>query len=125
MRAGARRRELGLAELWLPVVFYCRDWQVFARLLDRTDVLDEAGGADIFQIPPRHMKITAGADAVLCLRLSDRNVYRSYTEYCQTPIGNTAGPRVVGNWSHSLLHGSPGGWSFPTFSPGSAAVPDF
>ena len=29
----------------------CKDCQAFARFLDRADVLDPAGGTDIFQMP--------------------------------------------------------------------------
>ncbi len=69
-------------------VCYCRDCQVFARFLDRADVLDAAGGTDIFHMPPGRVKITAGKDAMRCLRLSDK-VLRWYTECCRTPIANT------------------------------------
>jgi hypothetical protein len=76
------------------VLCYCKDCQSFARFLERTDVLDAAGGTDIFQMPPERVKLTAGRDAVRCLRLSDKGVLRWYTDCCRTPIGNTAGPRV-------------------------------
>jgi hypothetical protein len=73
-------------------VCYCKDCQAFARFLDRTDVLDPAGGTDIFQMPPGRVKFTAGTDALRCLCLS-RKVLRWYTECCGTPIANTpAGP---------------------------------
>ncbi len=45
-------------------VCYCTDCQVFARFLERRDVLDAAGGTDIFQMPAGHVKLTAGADAL-------------------------------------------------------------
>jgi hypothetical protein len=79
------------------LVCYCRDCQAFARFLDRPDVLDGAGGTDIFQMPTGRVKLTAGADAVRCLHFSSK-VFRWYTDCCRTPIGNTAGPRfpVVG-----------------------------
>jgi hypothetical protein len=79
-------------------VCYCTDCQTFARFLDRPDVLDQAGGTDIFQMPPGRMKLTAGTDALRCLSLSGKGVFRWYTDCCRTPIGNTAGPRfpVVG-----------------------------
>ncbi len=78
-------------------VCYCQDCQAFARFLERPDVLDAAGGTDIFHMPTGRVKLTAGTDAVRCLRFSDR-VFRWYTDCCGTPIGNTAGPRfpVVG-----------------------------
>lgn len=76
------------------VVCYCGDCQAFARLLERADVLDAAGGTDIFQMPPRSMTLAAGKDAVRCVRLSDRGVYRWYADCCRTPIGNSGGPRI-------------------------------
>jgi Family of unknown function (DUF6151) len=36
----------------LRFVCYCGDCQAFARFLDRADVLDAAGGTDIFHMPP-------------------------------------------------------------------------
>jgi hypothetical protein len=76
-------------------VCYCGDCQAFARFLGRADVLDPAGGTDIFQMAPARVKITGGADAARCLRLSNNTgVLRWYTDCCRTPIGNTAaGPR--------------------------------
>ena len=78
-------------------VCYCQDCQAFARFLERPDVLDPAGGTDIFQMPVGRVKLTAGTDAVRCLRLSSK-VLLWYADCCRTPIGNTAGPRfpVVG-----------------------------
>jgi hypothetical protein len=53
-------------------VCYCTDCQAFARFLDRADVLDPAGGTDIFHMPPARVKLTAGTDAMRCLRLSNK-----------------------------------------------------
>ena len=60
----------------------------FARFLERADVLDPAGRTDIFQMPPGRVKLTAGTDAMRCLRLSNK-VLRWYTDCCRTPIANT------------------------------------
>jgi hypothetical protein len=74
-------------------ICYCRDCQTFARFLGRPDVLDSAGGTDIFHMPAGRVKVTEGADSMRCVSLS-KNVLRWYTECCRTPIGNTAaGPR--------------------------------
>jgi Family of unknown function (DUF6151) len=82
------------------LVCYCKDCQVFARVLGRADVLDAAGGTDIFQMPPGRLKIADGADALRCLRLhAGSQVLRWYADCCNTPIANTAtSPRfpVVG-----------------------------
>jgi hypothetical protein len=46
----------------------CKDCQAFARSLGRADVLDPAGGTDIFQMPPARLMLTAGMEALRCLR---------------------------------------------------------
>jgi Family of unknown function (DUF6151) len=78
-------------------ICYCQDCQAFARFLERPDVLDRAGGTDIFHMPAGRVKLTAGTDAVRCLQFSSR-VFRWYSDCCRTPIANTAGPRfpVIG-----------------------------
>jgi len=93
----------------LRFICYCKDCQAFARFLDRPDVLDTAGGTDIFQMPVGRVKVTAGTDAVRCLHFSDM-VFRWYTECCRTPIGNTAGPRfpVVGVIHSFMCHDADG-----------------
>jgi hypothetical protein len=73
-------------------ICYCKDCQAFARFLERADVLDAAGGTDIFQMPPGRVTLAAGTDAVRCLRLRDTGVFRWYADCCRTPIANTAGP---------------------------------
>ena len=70
-------------------VCYCKHCQGFARFLGRPDVLDAAGGMDIFQMPAGRVKLTAGMDAIRSLSFSGK-VLRWYAECCQTPIGNTA-----------------------------------
>jgi hypothetical protein len=73
-------------------VCYCRDCQAFARFLARPDVLDAAGGTDIFHMAAGRVTLAAGTDAVRCLRFSSK-VFRWYAECCRTPLANTAGPR--------------------------------
>jgi hypothetical protein len=70
-------------------VCYCKDCQAFARFLGRPDVLDAAGGTNIFHMPPACVKLTAGADALQCLSLSNK-VLRWYAECCRTPVANSA-----------------------------------
>jgi hypothetical protein len=72
-------------------VCYCGDCQAFTRFLARPDVLDVAGGTDIFHMPAGRVKLTAGKDALRCLHFSSR-VFRWYTECCRTPVANTASP---------------------------------
>ncbi len=70
-------------------VCYCTDCQTFARFLGRDDVLEPAGGTDIFQMPPGRVRLTTGHEALRCVRLSPK-VLRWYADCCRTPIGNTA-----------------------------------
>ena len=92
-------------------VCYCRDCQAFARFLERPDVLDTAGGTEIFHMPAGRVKLATGTDAVRCLHFSSR-VFRWYTHCCRTPIANTAGPRfpIVG-LIHSFMSFDTGGRS--------------
>jgi Family of unknown function (DUF6151) len=77
------------ASTGLRFVCYCKDCQAFAHSLEQPDVLDPSGGTDIFQMPPARVNLTAGTDAMRCLRFSDK-VLRWYTDCCRTPIANTA-----------------------------------
>jgi len=70
-------------------VCYCKDCQAFARFLERPDILDAAGGTDIFQMPPVQVTLTTGFEALRCLRLSSK-VLRWYADCCRTPIANSA-----------------------------------
>jgi Family of unknown function (DUF6151) len=104
VRPYARRRPKSLSIHRPPLHLYCKDCQAFARFLGRADVLDPAGGTDIFHMPPGRVELTAGTDAMRCLRLSNK-VLRWYTECCRTPIANTParpGFPVIG-MVHSLM----------------------
>jgi hypothetical protein len=93
-------------------VCYCKDCQAFARFLARPDVLDSGGGTDIFQMAPARVTLSAGADAVRCVRLGVREVRRWYADCCRTPIANTAGPRFpVIAVIHSFMDHAAGGQS--------------
>lgn len=76
------------------VVCYCADCQAFAHFLQGGDVLDAAGGTDIFQMPPSRVRITEGAAELRCMRLSKKGLLRWYTDCCRTPVGNTVNGRV-------------------------------
>ncbi len=73
----------------LRFVCYCKDCQAFARFLERPDVLDPAGGTDIFQMPACRVALTADTDVLRCLTFSGK-VLRWYADCCRTPIANTA-----------------------------------
>jgi hypothetical protein len=68
-------------------VCYCKDYQAFTRFLERPDVLDAAGGTDIFHMPAGRVLLTAGTDAMRCLSFSDK-VLRWYADCCRTPMAH-------------------------------------
>jgi hypothetical protein len=70
-------------------VCYCTDCQAFAHLLQRPDVLDAAGGTEIVHMPTGRVTLTAGTEALRCLRFSGK-VLRWYADCCRTPIANSA-----------------------------------
>lgn len=72
-------------------VCYCRDCQAYAHALGNpAQVLDAAGGTDVIATVQQHLHFTQGAQALACLSLSGRGIYRWYASCCNTPIGNTA-----------------------------------
>jgi hypothetical protein len=72
------------------VVCYCRDCQAFARFLGQEiETLDAQGGSDVIQTLPKNVRFTQGADALACMRLTDKGMVRWYAGCCKTPIGNT------------------------------------
>lgn len=82
------------------IVCYCSDCQKFANQLDELagnseprscDVLNEAGGTDIVQIPIWKLQFTEGAEQVQFLNLKEGGLHRWYCDCCKTPIGNTLG----------------------------------
>jgi hypothetical protein len=71
-------------------VCYCRDCQAFAHFLGKADtVLDERGGSEIIQVPPKNLTFSQGQEALACMRLTEKGLLRWYAACCNTPIGNT------------------------------------
>ncbi|HEY1557064.1 MAG TPA: DUF6151 family protein [Kofleriaceae bacterium] len=70
-------------------VCYCTDCQAFARFLERPELLDDAGGTDIVQLPAGRVRFTQGLDVLGCVRFSEK-VFRWYATCCRTPVANTA-----------------------------------
>lgn len=86
------------------VVCYCNDCQAFARFLGRSGITDPWGGTDIFQMAPSNVRLEQQDEALQCLRLSDKGMFRWYCRFCKTPVGNTMGPRLpVVGLIHSIM----------------------
>lgn len=67
---------------------YCDDCQSAAYAIGAPDFLDARGASDIFQVPPRMIRLTEGAAQLRCLRLSPKGLLRWYAGCCDTPVGN-------------------------------------
>ena len=77
------------------LVCYCDDCQTFAHQLNQaSSTLNNYGGTEIYQLPPSHIRIRAGADQLACLRLTAKGLHRWYAGCCNTPIGNTVSARI-------------------------------
>ncbi len=67
----------------------CVDCQTFARWLGTEEnILDEAGGTDLYQTTPARLRITEGADKIRSARLSPNGPLRFFASCCRTPIAN-------------------------------------
>ncbi len=90
----------------LRSVCYCDDCQAYAHFLGRaSDILDANGGTDIFPVWPSQLEITLGHENLTCVRLTDKGMYRWYTDCCQTPIANSlARPKMpLAGVIHSIM----------------------
>lgn len=79
----------------IRVICCCSDCQAFANHLScESQVLDEFGGTEIFQVSQSQVTIKRGHDKLRCLRLTDKGLLRWYTSCCNTPVGNTINAKL-------------------------------
>jgi len=72
------------------VICPCNGCQSYAHYLGRgSDMLDEKGFTNIFQINPGAFEIHTGHDQLACVRMTRSGPLRWYTDCCKTPLGNT------------------------------------
>ncbi|MBR9842362.1 MAG: hypothetical protein GYB25_04335 [Rhodobacteraceae bacterium] len=71
------------------ITCYCKDCQTAARALGRGEVLNERGGAELYQTTPAHIRIDQGEAHLACLRLSPKGLMRWYADCCNAPLFNT------------------------------------
>ncbi|HEX7452450.1 MAG TPA: DUF6151 family protein [Polyangiaceae bacterium] len=76
------------------IVCYCDDCQAYAAFLARPGITDAWGGTDVLQIAPSRVRLTNGVQALACVRLSEKGMYRWHCAECKTPLANTLSPRV-------------------------------
>ncbi|HET9763737.1 MAG TPA: DUF6151 family protein [Casimicrobiaceae bacterium] len=109
-RCGTLRGELERSGSATRAICYCQDCQAYARFLGTPGVVDADGGTEVVALLPRHVRFTAGSEALACLSLSERGLLRWYASCCNTPVGNTPrNPKVpyVGLIHACLEGGSP------------------
>lgn len=70
-------------------VCYCSDCQAFARFCGREGILDGWGGTDIWQMSPAGLDVEIEGNALRCVRLKDKGLFRWYCGECKTPLANT------------------------------------
>lgn len=70
------------------VVCYCDDCQAFGRFLGTDGMMNDRGGTNIVQVYPAKIRITAGAEQLRLVRLSEKGLLRWYTACCRSPVGN-------------------------------------
>ena len=102
-RYGTLQGEVEATSAANRVVCYCSDCQAYAHFLGRAaDVLDAHGGTEVVATLPRHVRFSAGTDALACMSLSDGGLLRWYARCCNTPVGNT--PRSMKASYVGLVH---------------------
>lgn len=107
-KCGNLRGEVRRMELGKRAVCYCKDCQVFAKYLGKSeDILDAMGGTEVVGIRPQHLVFTKGSEHIACVSLTDRGLYRWYARCCNTAIGNTPrNPKIAHvGLIHSVFQG--------------------
>jgi hypothetical protein len=69
---------------------YCDDCQQYLVHLERTDLLDAAGGSEVIPTYPANMKVLSGSEHLKCTRLSPKGMFRWSTTCCNSPVANTS-----------------------------------
>jgi hypothetical protein len=68
------------------LVCYCNDCQAYLHHLQRDDLLDANGGAEVIPAYPADVDILSGREQLKCTRLSPKGAFRFSTACCNTPI---------------------------------------
>ena len=72
------------------VVCHCADCQYLAHHLGHAArMLDEHGGASLYQSRCARVHIASGRDQLACVHLTDKPTLRWYAKCCRTPLFNT------------------------------------
>ncbi len=72
------------------LVCYCADCQAYARHLGHNEILDAAGGTDLFQTTTDRVEVSEGLENLRCLRMTRRGPLRWFAGCCGSPLANSA-----------------------------------
>ncbi|MEL6523820.1 MAG: DUF6151 family protein [Pseudomonadota bacterium] len=77
------------------VVCYCNSCRGFTTRLGASDILDECGGSDLYQVAPEAAQFLKGADKIAWTKMTDNGPARWFTTCCRTPLANTLPTRAI------------------------------
>lgn len=77
------------------LICYCESCRAFVERFDRGARLDVAGGSDLLQVDPKHVKIRQGAQHLRWTKLTHKGPMRWYAACCGTPMANTLPVRAL------------------------------
>lgn len=77
------------------VVCYCNSCRGFVTRLGASDILDECGGSDLYQVAPEAARFVKGANKVVWTKMTDKGPARWFTTCCHTPLANTLPTRAM------------------------------
>jgi len=87
---GSFRGEIIDCTAGVSAVCYCKDCQMFAAYLGKTDdVLDPSGGTEVVGLRHSNIRFIDGVENLKNISLSNKGLLRWYTDCCKTPIGDT------------------------------------
>ncbi|MEO0831290.1 MAG: DUF6151 family protein [Pseudomonadota bacterium] len=77
------------------LVCYCSSCRGFVEDLNKPERLDAAGGNDLFQVDPRHVRLFKGTEHLRWMKRSPKGPMRWYAACCNTPMANTLSKRAL------------------------------
>lgn len=77
------------------VVCYCNSCRGFATRLGASDILDECGGCDLYQVAPEAARFVKGADKVAWTKMTDKGPARWFTTCRHAPLATTLPTRAI------------------------------
>lgn len=77
------------------IVCYCESCRVFVENQGAGDILDPAGGNDLYQTAPEAFHFTQGSDLLAWSKQTEKGPVRWFTTCCNSPLANTLGSPAI------------------------------